>query len=82
MPDTTTITTVAPVASPSEVESTVQPSTSTQAVYAIGDSTVTLDTAGDVLTIVNLTPAAGWTVTKSETEDANNVEIKLQSGPN
>jgi hypothetical protein len=43
---------------------------------------VTIDTAGDALTIVNLTPAAGWTVTKSEAEDANNVEIKLQSGTN
>ena len=81
VPDTTAVTTVAPVASPAEVEPTVQPATSTQAVYAIGDSTVTLDTAGDVLTIVNLTPAARWTVTKAETEDANNVEIKLQSGP-
>jgi hypothetical protein len=81
VPDTTTVTTVATVGSAAEVQSTVQPSTSTQAVYAIGDSTVTLDTAGDVLTIVNLTPAAGWTVTKSEAEDANNVEILLQSVP-
>jgi len=53
-----------------------------QASYAIGDSTVILDTAGDTLTIVSLTPAAGWTVTKAETEDATNVEIKLQSGTN
>ena len=55
--------------------------TSTQAVYEIGTSgSVTLDTAGDVLTIVGVTPAAGWVVTKSERQDATNVEIKLQSG--
>lgn len=54
---------------------------STQAVYSIGTSgLVTLDTAGDVLTIVGVTPAAGWVVTKSENEDATNVEIKFQSG--
>ncbi len=53
----------------------------TQAVYAIGTSgTVTLDTAGDVLTIVDVTPADGWFITKSEREDATNVEVKFQSG--
>jgi len=80
VPDTSTVVPVAPVTAPAPVEPTVQANASTQAVYAIGDSTVTLDTAGDALTIVNLTPAAGWTVTKSEAEDANNVEIKLESG--
>src|SRR3954454_4205167 len=78
-PDTSTVTTVAAVTS-APVDSTVAGAPATQAVYAIGDSMVTIDTAGDALTIVNLTPAAGWTVTKSEAEDANNVEIKLQSG--
>jgi hypothetical protein len=54
---------------------------STQAVYEIGTSgSVTLDTAGDVLTIVVVTPADGWVVTKSERQDATNVEIKFQSG--
>lgn len=53
----------------------------TQAAYAIGDSgTVTLDTVGDVLTIVGVTPVEGWTVTKSEAQDATNVEVKFQSG--
>jgi hypothetical protein len=53
----------------------------TQASYAIGDAgTVTLDTAGDVLTIVGVTPAPGWIVSKSEAQDATNVEIKLQAG--
>ncbi|MGZ4700390.1 MAG: hypothetical protein ACXV98_04185 [Ilumatobacteraceae bacterium] len=53
----------------------------TQATYAIGDSgTVTLDTAGDVLTIVAVTPAANWTVVQSETSDASNGEVKFQSG--
>jgi hypothetical protein len=54
---------------------------STQAVYAIGDSgTVTLDTAGDRLSIIDVTPAAGWTVTESEINDGLNAEIKFQSG--
>lgn len=74
-PVTTTVTTpvvAAPVAAAP---------VSTQAVYAIGDSgTVTLDTAGDVLTITNVTPAAGWVVTKSENQDSTNVEIKFQGG--
>ena len=53
----------------------------TQATYAIGDSgTVTLDTVGDVLTIVAVTPAAGWTVTQSESSDGSNAEVKFQSG--
>jgi hypothetical protein len=53
----------------------------TQATYAIGDSgTVTLDTAGDVLKIVAVTPAPNWTVAQSETSDASNGEVKFQSG--
>ena len=75
---TTSVVTTAPVAV------SVQPaaaSASTQAIYAIGASgSVTLDTAGDVLTVVSVTPADGWVVTKSENQDATNVEIKLQSG--
>jgi len=56
-------------------------SASTQAVYEIGTSgSVTLDTAGDVLTIVGVTPADGWIITKSELQDATNAEIRLQSG--
>ena len=53
----------------------------TQATYAIGESgTVTLDTAGDVLTIAAVTPAAGWTVTQSEIGDGSNAEVKFQAG--
>jgi len=82
-PADTTVTTVAPAVAPAAADTTVQAApSSTQASYAIGDSTVVLDTAGDTLTIVSLTPAAGWTVTKAETQDATNVEIKLQSGTN
>ena len=33
-----------------------------------------------MLTIVGVTPAEGWTVTKSEAQDATNVEVKFQSG--
>ena len=53
----------------------------TQAVYEIGQAgSVTLDTAGDVLTIVAVTPAPGWTVTKAETNTPTNAEIKFQAG--
>ena len=83
-PADTTVTTVAPAVAPAAANTTVQAAapSSTQASYAIGDSTVVLDTAGDTLTIVSLTPAAGWTVTKAESHDATNVEIELQSGAN
>jgi hypothetical protein len=54
---------------------------STQAVYAIGDAgTVTLDTAGDMLTIVAVTPTEPWIVTKSETQDSTDVEVRFQNG--
>ena len=53
----------------------------TQAVYAIGDAgTVTLDTAGDLLTIVAVTPTDPWIVTKSETSDSTDVEVRFQNG--
>lgn len=52
-----------------------------QAVYAIGTAgTVTLDTAGDVLTIVSVAANGGWTVTKSANEDSTNVEVRVESG--
>lgn len=53
----------------------------TQAVYAIGDAgTVTLDTAGDMLTIVAVTPTDPWVVTKSETQDSTYAEVRFQNG--
>jgi hypothetical protein len=53
----------------------------TQAIYAVGDSgTVTLDTSGDVLTVVGVTAAPGWAVTKNEAQDATNIEVKFQAG--
>jgi len=49
--------------------------------YQVGDAgLVTLDTAGDVLTVVSVTPNAGWTVVKAESYSANDIEVKLQSG--
>ena len=75
---TTSVVTTAPVVVPAQPAAA---SASTQAIYEIGTSgSVTLDTAGDVLTVVSVTPADGWVVTKSENQDATNVEIKLQSG--
>jgi hypothetical protein len=41
---------------------------------------VTLDTVGDMLTIVAVSPAEGWVVTKSETHDSTDVEVKFQTG--
>ena len=84
VPTTPTVT-LAPVVSSPPVAATnpaAQAVTAaTQAMYAVGDSgTVTLDTAGDVLTIVGVTPASGWTVTKSEAQDSTNVEVKFQNG--
>lgn len=69
------------VASPVRTPAVASLPAATRAVYAVGDAgTVTLDTAGDRLTIVAVAPAVGWTVTKSEADDANNVEVTLQSG--
>jgi hypothetical protein len=86
-PDPTTVT-VAPAVTvgttPAVVATTpttVAAAVTSQAVYTAGDGgTVTLDTTGDVLTIVSVVPTAGWTVTKSENEDATNVEVKFQNG--
>jgi hypothetical protein len=74
---TVALATVPPTLAPAAAVTAV----TTQASYAIGDAgMVTLDTAGDVLTIVGVVPTAGWIVTKSESQDATNVEIKLQAG--
>jgi hypothetical protein len=54
----------------------------TQATYAVGSSgTVTLDTAGDVLTVAAAAPAAGWTIIESESDEGGtNAEVKFQNG--
>ena len=65
----------APAATQPDAVVTTLPTTTpsaTQVNYAIGSAgTVALDTAGDVLTIVTVTPAEGWTVTKSESRGRN-----------
>ena len=54
--------------------------TPTQAVYRIGDAgTVTLDTAGDRLTVVAATPGAGWQVGKVEQYGPLDIEIYFRS---
>lgn len=84
----TVATTVAPastVAAPSStaVSSTVVSTTttsSTQAIYKVGDSgTVTLDTVGDVLTIVSIEPGPGWRIDEAEVENSLEVEITFES---
>ena len=54
----------------------------TEATYTVGNAgNVTLDTAGDVLTVAAAAPAAGWTLTQSEIDDSgSNAEVKFQSG--
>lgn len=53
----------------------------TQADYRIGDSgVVTLDTAGEVLSIVAVTPSSGWAVVDAEQEDRFHVEVGFRSG--
>ena len=52
----------------------------TQQAYAIGESgTVVLDTANGALTIVGVTPNAGWTVVEQKNTEPLIVEIKFQS---
>ena len=76
----TTATTPVAVAPATPVRPAAAPAP-TQAVYAIGDAgTVTLDTAGDMLTIIAVTPTAPWVVTKSETQDSTDVEVRFQNG--
>jgi hypothetical protein len=54
--------------------------TPTQAVYRIGDAgTVTLDTAGDRLTVVATAPGAGWQVGKVEQRSPLDIEIYFRS---
>jgi hypothetical protein len=78
---TTVVAPASASASPPVTAATVAASAApTQALYQVGESgTVILDTAGDVLKIVNVAPADGWTVTKSELKDPLNVEVRLRS---
>jgi hypothetical protein len=92
LPIDATSTTVVGGAPSTSVDSTVPVSTApastaptagatpTQAVYRIGDAgTVTLDTAGDRLTVVAATPGAGWQVGKVEQYSPLDIEIYFRS---
>jgi hypothetical protein len=74
------------VTQPAPVEATTAQaqtasSPSTQAVYQIGDSGfVTLDTAGDALTLIDATPTPGWQVTEFENDGSLHVEVKFVTG--
>lgn len=72
---------VTSVTVPNSSETTQVSATGTQAAYQIGDAgIVTLDTAGDTLRIVAVTPSAGWMVIQTEQKDALNIEVKFQTG--
>ena len=82
-----TVATTAATASTAATSSTVPPSSAattspagtTQATYRLGQAgTAQLDTAGGVLTIVSVTPFAGWSVDRAES-DGSGVEIRLES---
>jgi len=92
LPTDATSTTVVGGAPSTSVDSTMPVSTApagtaptagatpTQAVYRIGDAgTVTLDTAGDRLTVVAATPGAGWQVGKVEQYSPLDIEIYFRS---
>jgi len=52
----------------------------TQAAYEVGEpGTITLDTEGDVLSLVAPTPAPGWTVVKVEQVDPRSLTVVFQS---
>ncbi|MEY4176224.1 MAG: hypothetical protein RI900_3389 [Actinomycetota bacterium] len=52
----------------------------TQAAYEVGEpGTITLDTEGDVLSLVTPTPAPGWTVVKVEQVDPRSLTVIFQS---
>lgn len=52
----------------------------TQAAYEVGEpGTITLDTEGDVLSLVTPTPAPGWTVVKVEQVDPRSLTVVFQS---
>jgi hypothetical protein len=80
-----TSTTVGSSLPDSSVPVTTGPATSTpastQAIYNVGDAgTITLDTVGDVLTVVAATPKSGWTLYKIERKTPLKVEVKFRSG--
>jgi len=52
----------------------------TQAAYEVGEpGTITLDTEGDVLSLVAPTPAPGWTVVRVEQVDPRSLTVVFQS---
>jgi len=57
------------------------PAAATQAVYQVSDvGSVTLDNAGGALTVVAVTPTAGWTVVANEAQGSGRIAVSLQAG--
>jgi len=80
VPVSTAPTSSAPTSSAPASTAPTAGATPTQAVYRIGDAgTVTLDTAGDRLTVVAATPGAGWQVGKVEQYSPLDIEIYFRS---
>jgi hypothetical protein len=76
----TSVDSTAPVSSLPVGTTPTAGATPTQAVYRIGDAgTVTLDTAGDRLTVVATAPGTGWQVGKVEQRSPLDIEIHFRS---
>lgn len=57
------------------------PPAASQATYRVGESgSVTLDTHAEVLSLVAVSPAEGWTVVSAANTDATTIEVVLQAG--
>lgn len=56
------------------------PDGASQATYTAGPAgTITLNTAGGLLTIARIDPAPGWSVKESESESPTQIEVRLRS---
>ncbi len=56
-------------------------SAATQAIYQVGESgLVTLDSNGDLLSVVSVAPSSGWALVKAENTTASDIGVQLQSG--
>lgn len=74
-------TTSPPAPEPPADPSLAAAAVTTQAIYQIGDAgLVTVDTAGDVLTVVSAVPNPDWSVVQAQNVDAYNIDVQFQMG--
>jgi hypothetical protein len=79
-PTTTRVATTAGSGSSTTRTVSVSPTTQGVGVYQLADGgTVTLSTAGGVLSIVSVSPAPGWEVHEAEQEGPHKVEVRVRT---